>query len=278
MTTQLYKPSQLRVFLEEIGAKAKKSLSQNFLIDGNVLRKIADSAHVQKGDYVLEIGPGPGALTEHLLERGCHVLAVEKDPLFATHLGRFQTEDHRLEVFNGDFFDFPIQEKLQAKKKTFKVVANLPYHITTPVLTTLLPLYKEINSITIMIQKEVAKRVIASPGTSDYGSLTLFVEFYSKASYEFTVSPKCFYPAPKVESAVVHMRVSKPALLDPSLLFQLTRKGFGQRRKMLRVSLRELFTPHKIEEGLEKIGHLPTARAEMLSLRDFIRLTELLSN
>jgi 16S rRNA (adenine1518-N6/adenine1519-N6)-dimethyltransferase len=276
MTAPVFHPTELHAFLNQIGAKAKKGLSQNFLIDGNILRKIIASAKVGPGDIVIEIGAGPGALTQGLLEKGCHVIAIEKDPVFAAALMRLQTEDNRLEVFSQDFFDFPFAEIVSKKNKKVSVVANLPYHITTPVLIALLPMNESIDTITIMIQKEVAKRLAAKPNTPEYGSITLFLEAFSKVSYEFTVSPRCFFPVPRVESAVVQLKLQKPVCENPADLFVVTRAGFQKRRKMLRASLRHLYPSALIESALLQIGCLNSARAEELSLAQFIKLADIL--
>lgn len=206
----LYKPSALRAFLEEIGASPKKSLSQNFLIDGNIIRKIATLADVQPGDFVLEIGPGPGVLTEELLAQGAHVLAVEKDRKFANALHRLQTEDHRLTVVEGDILEQDLSKRLKPRTK---LVANLPYQITTPILTAFLPMKKFFESITVMVQKEVAARFTALPSTRDYSSITVFVQFYSDPEYGFTVEPTCFYPPPRVKSAVVKFKLKDHPLV-----------------------------------------------------------------
>src|SRR5579872_3783190 len=177
----LFKPSELFRFLNEEGLRAKKSLSQNFLIDGNIIRKIIHAAALEKEDIVVEIGAGPGALTQALLETGVRVIAIEKDRAFAETLPRLQTADNRLQVLCEDFLEFPLEEFLkefQAQGKRIKVVANLPYHITTPVIARLLPLYPLIYSLTLMVQKEVAARFVASKGSSDYSSFTLFLQFF----------------------------------------------------------------------------------------------------
>ena len=277
----LYKPSELQAFLKEKGLHAKKGLSQNFLIDGNIIQKIVASAEVNGNDFIIEIGPGPGALTQALLDKGAAVLAVEMDPLFAESLHRLQTPDKRLEVVQEDILKFPLIQWLKNKsdlKKKCKIVANLPYHITTPILTMLLPHSELIESLTIMVQKEFADRLHAKKGTPEYSSFTLFLEFYAAVDKSFTVSPNCFFPRPKVYSSVVHCKLHPPPLrkVDEERFFQLTRTSFGQRRKMLRSSLSELYGSEKVEQALLKIGHPITQRPEQLSLNEFILLFETL--
>lgn len=276
--SKMHKASELQSFLKELGVDARKGLSQNFLIDGNILRKIADAAHVKAGDSILEIGPGPGALTELLLERGAHVTAIELDAVFAHALERLQTQDQRLHVFATDFLKFPLQEFLIKNPGPWKVVANLPYHITTPILTQLLPCHGAIESVTIMVQKEVGKRMVSSHGSADYGSFSLFVSFYSKASYCFTVEPTCFYPKPTVQSAVVHCQLHAPHPISSTEdFFRLTRTAFQQRRKMLRSSLKELYSQEKIISSLMQLGLKETARPEELSLAQFLQLFTLMN-
>lgn len=266
----LYKPSALRAFLEEIGASPKKSLSQNFLIDGNIIRKIVTFAGVQKGDSVLEIGPGPGVLTEELLARGAHVLAVEKDRKFAAALPRLQTEDGRLTVVEGDILEQDLSKLLKPRTK---LVANLPYQITTPILTTFLPKREFFESITVMVQKEVSARFLAEPSTKDYSSITVFVQFYSQPEYGFTVEPTCFYPPPRVKSSVVKFTLQdSPPVSSEEAFFAMTRRAFQQRRKMLRASLKHDYPLSSIDRGLEKIGKGLQVRPENLSLADFLIL------
>ncbi|HEX2580189.1 MAG TPA: 16S rRNA (adenine(1518)-N(6)/adenine(1519)-N(6))-dimethyltransferase RsmA [Rhabdochlamydiaceae bacterium] len=268
----LYKPSALRAFLEEIGASPKKSLSQNFLIDGNIIRKIVTLAHIQPGDFVLEIGPGPGVLTEELLARGAHVLAVEKDRKFAEALHRLQTRDHRLTVVEGDILEQDLSKLLPPRTK---LVANLPYQITTPILTAFLPMKKFFESITVMVQKEVAARFTAFPSTSDYSSITVFVQFYSDPEYGFTVEPTCFYPPPRVKSAVVKFKLKDhPVVSSEEAFFAMTRRAFQQRRKMIRSSLKLIYDQESIDRGLEKIGKGLQVRPENLSLGDFLILSQ----
>ncbi len=266
----LYRPSALRAFLEEIGASPKKSLSQNFLIDGNIIRKIVTFAGVQKGDSVLEIGPGPGVLTEELLARGAHVLAIEKDRKFAAALPRLQTEDGRLTVIEGDILEQDLSKLLKPRTK---LVANLPYQITTPILTAFLPKREFFESITVMVQKEVSARFLAHPSTKDYSSITVFVQFYSQPEYGFTVEPTCFYPPPRVRSSVVKFTLQdSPSVSSEEAFFAMTRRAFQQRRKMLRSSLKHEYPLSSIDRGLEKIGKGLQVRPENLSLADFLIL------
>lgn len=273
----IYKPSELRLFLEEMGLSPRKGLSQNFLIDGNILRKIVTSSNVQPDDVILEIGPGPGSLTQMLLETEAHVIAVEKDEGFAKALDRLQTPTGQLSSFCQDIMDFPIEEEVTKKLKPgqkAKVIANLPYHLTTPIITRLSSLHHLFSSITVMVQEEVARRMTAQPSTSQYSSLTVFLDFYTTPKYAFTVSHHCFYPAPKVDSAVVHLELHAPPLNEEesATFFQITRTSFEHRRKMLRASLKEFYSPQKIEECLKRIGQDPLARPENLSLDEFLKL------
>lgn len=274
----MYQPSQLRLFLDSLGGRAKKGLSQNFLIDGNIIRKIIEAAQVVPNDLVLEIGPGPGALTQALLDAGAQVIAVEKDPALAEALPRLAGPQHQLEVFCADIMTFPVAEKLSerlSKGTRAKLIANLPYHLTTPILTRFVPLHGLFQRLTLMVQKEVARRMIASPGCGDYSSLTLYLHFYAQTHLAFTVSRHCFYPQPNVDSAVVNLIPHLPLeVSDQEAFFQLTRTAFEQRRKMLRRSLNELYSPDAVTEALVELGLNPCARPEELSVQSFCLLFE----
>ncbi|MBI2810210.1 MAG: ribosomal RNA small subunit methyltransferase A [Candidatus Melainabacteria bacterium] len=275
---KVFRPSDLHTFLNELGIHPKSSLSQNFLIDGNIIQKIVSTAGVGPGDNVVEIGPGPGALTQALLETGARVTAIEMDSIFAKALERLQTEDNRLHIINQDVLKFPLADYLQTLPSSCKIVANLPYHITTPILVLLLPLQRYVESLTIMVQKEFADRMIAKSGTREYSSFTIFLQFYSRVAGSFTVSPNCFYPRPKVHSTVVHCKLHPAPPVDAEAFFQLTRTAFGQRRKMLRASLKDLYDAKKIEDALATIGKSGTVRPEELSLEEFISVYEALSS
>lgn len=265
----LYKPTELKAFLAEIGAAPQKFLSQNFLIDGNIVRKIVRIADVKSGDTILEIGPGPGVLTQELLAQGATVIAVEKDRKFATALQRLQTEDRRLHVYEDDALKWDPSNQLSHGSK---MIANLPYNITTPILTQFLPRHDLLSSITVMVQREVADRMVAKPGTKAYGSLSVFVQFYSDPAIGFIVEPTCFYPAPKVQSAVIQLRLKKPPREATEKFFQMTRAAFGKRRKMVTSTLKHHYPIEKIADGLSKIGKGLKVRPEELSLDDFLVL------
>lgn len=278
----IYKPSELHLFLNQLGIFPKKGFSQNFLIDGNIIRKIVSVSEVQSDDVILEVGPGPGSLTQALLETGAHVIAVEKDTILAQALNRLQTPAQNLSVFCDDILTFPLEKEvslLLKEGKKAKVIANLPYHLTTPIIVQLVPLREIFSSLTVMVQEEVARRFTAQPGTAEYSSFTIFLRFYTKAHYAFTVSQNCFYPAPKVNSAVVVLQLREPPLTasnDVDTFFQMTRTAFEHRRKMLRASLKNLFPPQKVEEALKTMGQNPLARPETLSLEHFLQLHALL--
>lgn len=270
----LYKPTELRQFLDQLGIHPKKSLSQNFLIDGNIIRRIIATAEVAPGDIVIEIGPGPGALTEALLAAGAKVLAIEKDDTYASTLSRLDPSNKRLHVVHGDALEVDIERPLQmlgAGDKKVKLIANLPYHLTTPLLARFVTMNGSISTLYVMVQEEVGRRMTAKVDTSEYSSFTLFLEFYSYPRYCFAVTRKCFFPAPKVDSAIIALPLHTPALDgDVEGFFKITRTAFEQRRKMLRGSLKGLYPPERTMEALVAIGVDPRARPEQLSLAQFL--------
>ncbi|EPP34401.1 dimethyladenosine transferase [Chlamydia ibidis] len=265
-------PEQLLRFLSEVHGRPKKSLSQNFLIDGNILRKIIQVSGVKEGDWVLEIGPGFGALTQQLVNEGANVIALEKDSMFADTLRELPIH---LEITDACKYCLA-SLKDKGWSGQGRVVANLPYHITTPLLTKLfLEAPKQWKTITVMMQDEVARRLTSQPGNKDYGSLTVFLNFFANIQYAFKVSPSCFYPKPQVCSAVVHMQVKDRFPLDDSLLssfFSLTRAAFNQRRKFLANTLKNLYDKEIVISALTNLGFSEKVRPEMLSLEDYLRL------
>jgi 16S rRNA (adenine1518-N6/adenine1519-N6)-dimethyltransferase len=278
----IYRPTELRLFLQELGIFPKKGLSQNFLIDGNIIRKIVAAAHVQPDDVILEVGPGPGSLTQALLETGATVVAVEKDNTLAHALERLQTSSHQLTIFCEDIMTFDSVKDFAPRLidgKKAKVIANLPYHLTTPIIAQFALQSHTFSSLTVMVQEEVARRMTAQAGSADYSSFSIFLQFYSEPHYDFGVSRNCFYPIPKVDSAVVTLTLRNPPLEEKEAeqFFKITRSAFEHRRKMLRASLKHLFLPQKIEEALESIGQNPLARPEMLSLDEFLQLYRILT-
>jgi len=271
----IYKPTELLDFLKDLGVNPKKALSQNFLIDGNIIRKIVKAADVTKDDTVLEIGPGPGSLTEALLETGAHVIAVEKDHVLAGALERLKSPDRRLDVFCADIMEFPVEQ--YCKDKKLKVIANLPYNITTPIIAKLIPQTNHFSSLTLMVQDEVARRFTAKPSTSEYSSFTIFLNFYTNPRYSFGVSKNCFYPIPRVESAIVTLDLKEPSKVSSEeKFFKMTRTSFEHRRKMLRASLKELYPSDLVTKSLNDLNMNPLARPEELSLEQFIKLFEIM--
>lgn len=272
----IYKPSELHLFLSELGISPKKRLSQNFLIDGNITRKIAQAADIKAEDVVLEIGSGPGSLSEVLLDHQAHLIAVEKDPVLAHALERLKGPNRQLDIFCEDIMQFPIESVLAqtlSTGKKAKLIANLPYHLTTPILAHFAPMHELFSSLVVMVQDEVAHRFTAEPGTNEYGAFTVFLNFYTRPRYGFFVSAQCFYPKPKVNSAVVILELKEPPqLAEPEKFFRMTRMAFSHRRKMLRAGLRELYRPEQVTESLTALGWDSQARPEELSLDDWLLL------
>ncbi|MEC7839634.1 MAG: 16S rRNA (adenine(1518)-N(6)/adenine(1519)-N(6))-dimethyltransferase RsmA [Chlamydiota bacterium] len=276
----LYRPSELKNFLIENGVSPKKVLSQNFLIDGNVLKKIIHVANIQPSELILEIGPGPGALTEQLLNSQASVIAVEKDRDLCRLLPRLSEHPGALKVCQADIMDFPIHDTLKSLLKNqqkAKVVANLPYHLTTPILEKIVPMRDTLSKVVVMVQDEVARRFTAKPGTSDYSSFTVFLNYYADCHYAFQVKRNSFHPAPKVDSAIVVLDLKQPPKVsDETRFFNLTRTAFQMRRKMLRRSLIGVYPKETIVYALEQLNMDPHTRPEQLSLEQFVELFETL--
>jgi 16S rRNA (adenine1518-N6/adenine1519-N6)-dimethyltransferase len=258
--------SDLFSFLTEIGHRPNKRLSQNFLIDQNIVNKIVQLAEVSAKDQVLEIGPGPGILTKYLLAQGAFVLAIETDPRLAGALERLQTDDRRLTVVHADFLKY----SFKTLNSPWKVVANFPYHITTPILEKIFEHASLFSSITFMVQKEVASRIFAKKRTKEYSSFSLFAQFYTHFHSMFNVPANCFYPKPNVDSVVIRLDLKEPPLKDSTPFFLLTRTAFQKRRKMLTSSLAKLHPGPKIQQALIAIGASPKARPEELSLDEWL--------
>lgn len=262
--------SDLLAFLAKHHLTPRKSLSQNFLVDSATIAKMVSLAEIGPGDHVLEIGPGAGAITQELLDKGAHVYAIEIDSLFAQHLTRLQTPDNRLHVECADFLTFPITQ-LRALNPTWKVVSNIPYQITAPILEVLCDNRELFMSATLVMQKEVGDRISAEPRTKLMGSLTIFVRFYTEFKGAFPISATSFYPKPDVESTALRLDFKHEAPpIDPKMFFPIVRKAFQQRRKMLTTSLKAMCP--NIGKALEEAGLSLKARPEELSLEEWILL------
>ena len=254
--------TELCSFLREKQIAPRKSLSQNFLVDRNVADKIVRTADIQPGDLVLEIGSGPGMLTRALLDQGARLIAVEKDHVWAEALPRLQTADGRLTVHCEDILEFPLPSE------PFKVVANLPYHITAPILIKLCEHLPQMISATVMMQLEVAERLI----DLQQSSLSIFIEFFGTASLKFRVAPTCFFPQPSVDSAILRIDSRPPPAVAQEPFFKLVRTAFQQKRKMLSSSLQKLYSAAAVQQALAKIGVRIDARPHMLSLNQWVEL------
>ena len=262
----------------------QKRFGQNFLIDSNILAKIVESAEVTKEDFVLEIGPGIGTMTQYLAESAREVVAVEIDKSLIPILGDTLSSYDNVTVINEDILKVDIERLVQEKNqgKPIKVVANLPYYITTPIIMGLFESHVPLKSITIMVQKEVADRMQVGPGTKDYGALSLAVQYYARPEVIAYVSPACFIPKPNVGSAVIRLdRYEKPPVEteDEAFLFAVIKAAFNQRRKTLANGLanaRELgITRQQAEEALLQMELSPSIRGEALTLREFADLSNI---
>lgn len=278
-------PARTAEVLNKFGISAQKRYGQNFLIDSNILEKIVKSAEITKDDTVLEIGPGIGTLTQHIANAAGKVICVEIDTKMIPVLEYTLSEFDNVTVINQDILKADIKGILaEHGAQSAKVVANLPYYITTPIIMELLEKDLPIESITVMIQKEVAERMQVGPGSKDYGALSLAVAFYSNAEVKMTVSPNCFIPRPNVDSAVIRLdKLKEPrvSVKNKSEMFRIIKGAFEQRRKTLTNALSHSSAyktdKKKIEDALIQMGKNVNIRGEELTLEEFAVLSDILS-
>jgi 16S rRNA (adenine1518-N6/adenine1519-N6)-dimethyltransferase len=263
----------------------QKKFGQNFLIDTHVLEKIISAAGITKNDCVLEIGPGIGTMTQYLAENAGHVVAVEIDRNLIPILKETLADYDNMTVINEDILRVDIKALAEEYNggKPIKVVANLPYYITTPIIMGLFESGVPIDNITVMVQKEVADRMKEGPGSKDYGALSLAVQYYAEPEIVANVPPNCFIPRPNVGSAVIRLTRHKEMpveVKDPALMFKIIRASFNQRRKTLQNGLgnaSELpYTKEQIAAAIAEMGLTPTIRGEALSLAQFAQLSDIL--
>ena len=263
----------------------QKKFGQNFLIDGHVLDKIIAAAEVTKEDCVVEIGPGIGTLTQYLAEAARNVIAIEIDKMLIPILQETLADYDNVTVIHQDVLKTDLRELVREHNegRPVKVVANLPYYITTPIIMNLFESRLPVSSVTVMVQKEVAQRMQAGPGTKDYGALSLAVQYFAVPYIAANVPPNCFMPRPRVGSAVIRLtRHEKPPVEvdDEQAMFQIIRASFNQRRKTLVNSLHNSpqisKTKEEILRALEQMGLSQTVRGEALTLEQFAALTDLL--
>ena len=256
--------------------RASKKLGQNFLIDAAVVRGIVEAAELQEGERVLEIGPGIGTLTQGLAESGAQVTAVELDKKLPAVLAETLKGYENVRIVQGDILKTDIRELMG--NAPFKVAANLPYYITTPILMALLEQRLPIRKIVTMVQKEVAERMIAPPGSKTYGALSVAVQYYTAPEIVLDVPPKSFIPAPEVDSVVIACKVrGEPPVTvrDEKLFFRVVKAAFGQRRKTLSNALKGAgFLKDEVQGALEKAGIEAARRGETLSLEEFAQLAD----
>ena len=277
-------PTNTIEILDKYGFSFKKKFGQNFLIDENVVKKIVREAGVTKDDFVLEIGPGIGTMTQILCENAREVVAVEID----TKLIPILRDDtlaayDNVTVINEDILKLDIVKLAEERNggRPIKVVANLPYYITTPIIMGLFESHVPLDSITIMVQKEVADRMQVGPGTKDYGALSLAVQYYANPKIVLNVAASCFMPRPNVDSAVIKLeRYEEPPVkvMDEHLMFGIIRASFNQRRKTMTNSVCNCaalgISKEVLLEALQKCGLLPTVRGEALTLEQFAKLSD----
>jgi 16S rRNA (adenine1518-N6/adenine1519-N6)-dimethyltransferase len=250
----------------------KRPFGQHFLFDPNILKKMISCSGISKDDTVVEIGAGLGTLTRFLSLYAKKVIAIEIDKRLIEKLEGILSASNNVEIIQADALKFPYNT-IEGK---FKVVANIPYYITTPILFRLLEFREKITSMTLLMQKEVAKRIAASHGSKDYGVLSISLQLHTRPAMKFSVSRKAFLPPPKVDSAVVHFEVSPSPFYkvkDEEFFLKVVKTAFSQRRKTIMNSLKAF---ERIKDSLKKIGIDPKLRPENLSIEDYVRLAEVL--
>ena len=278
---------ETKSIMKQNGIRANKSLGQNFLINKDVLESIVNSSEISKDDMVIEIGPGLGTLTKYLLEKAGEVLCIEIDSKMIKILNNRFNQYENFEIINEDVLKVDLnniisEKKRQGKVKKVKIVANLPYYITTPIIMKLLEDKLDIESITVMIQKEVAERLIAVPGEKETGAITYTVYYYCESEKIMEVPNSSFIPEPEVTSEVIKMKLrSKPAveIENPKIMFMIIKSAFMQRRKTLLNALTNTKVFLSKEEGLEILKKLnlgENIRAENLSIQDFCNIAKII--
>lgn len=268
----LYKLSTIKEICNKFGFSFSKGFGQNFLTDKNILEKIVELSKVDKDVSVIEIGPGFGVLTKFLLEKAKKVISIEIDQRLKNVLEYTLNDYKNFELIISDAlkldFNKLIEEKIETKRVV--LVANLPYYVTTPIITKVLESNLNLESITIMVQKEVAQRLIADENSKDNSSISLFVKYYADITYGFDVSRNVFVPSPNVDSAVVYMKLKKERFEYERTMFNLIKNGFENRRKTILNSFcKRNIEKEKIIKVFEKLNIKPNLRAEKLSLKDF---------
>ena len=279
-------PSKTIEIINKYNFAFQKKFGQNFLIDTHVLDKIIKAADITKEDTILEIGPGIGSMTQYLCEKAGQVISIEIDKMLIPILQDNLKEYDNFTLINEDFLKLDIHKLIEEHNcKNIKVVANLPYYITTPIIMSLFENNIPLESITVMVQKEVAMRMQASPSTKDYGALSLAIQYYSTTEIVANVPPNCFMPRPNVGSAVIKLSLRKEfpyKVDDTTLMFKLVRAAFNQRRKTLVNALGNAanleYSKEVILAALEQMQLSPTIRGEALSLEQFCQLSNVLKN
>ena len=278
-------PQNTIAVLQKYNFTFQKKYGQNFLIDSHVLEKIMDAAEIGKDDCVVEIGPGIGTMTQYLAERAGEVVAVEIDKNLIPILTETLADYKNVSIINEDILKVDLNRIVEEKNggRPVKIVANLPYYITTPIIMGLFENHVPVKSITVMVKKEVSDRMQVGPGTKDYGALSLAVQYYAKPEIVAIVPPNCFIPRPNVASAVIRLTCheKKPVeVKDEKGMFALIRASFNQRRKTLANSLSNAqnlsLTREQVTEALESMQLSPTIRGEALTLEQFAALADIL--
>ena len=284
-TPYLGNPQKTIEVIQKYEFAFQKKFGQNFLIDTHVLDKIISAAEITKDDLVVEIGPGIGTMTQYLACAAREVVAIEIDKMLIPILQDTLSAYDNVTIINEDVLKVDLNKLAEEKNggRPVKVVANLPYYITTPIIMGLFENHVPLHSITIMVQKEVADRMRMGPGTKDHGALSLAVQYYAEPYLVANVPQNCFMPRPKIGSAVIKLTVhEKPPVTvrDEKLMFRLIRASFNQRRKTLANGLNnspELhYSKEQIAEAIEKLGTSPSVRGEALTLEQFARLSDIL--
>ena len=269
--------------LAEYDLIPRKRWSQHFLVDPNILNKVIRTAQVEKEDVILEVGPGLGEMTLALARQVEKVIAVEIDPKLVAILNKKMKDYPNVEVVKGDILKVDFRQFLKREGHPIKVVANLPYQISTPLLFRFIESKEAFSTFTLMLQKEVAERMVAPPGRKEYGPLSIFIQIFLDVSIRFFIKPSAFFPPPKVESAVVHMVWKEKPMIetkDEEWFKRVVRACFGYRRKTLVNALKhsELFLPEPVELKMEAIGIDPRRRPETLTIQEFVSLAEALKS